>query len=91
MFVKQVTGTSGPTAGGARRGEKASDLETTYRVMRALHLLKEKPKDVAKLREFVAHVPEQGRRVRGDAGAPSTMSGVYYAAIISKWLDDMEK
>src|SRR5262249_34299237 len=31
-----------------------SDLETTYRVMRAFHMLKEKPADVAKLQAFIA-------------------------------------
>ena len=36
-----------------KKGEKASDIETTYRVMRAIMLLKEKPKDVKKLREFL--------------------------------------
>lgn len=62
-----------------------SDAETTYRVMRALMLLKEKPKDPEGAAKFVASCrrPDGGYGV--DATAPSSMSGVYYAAKISEW------
>jgi hypothetical protein len=59
--------------------------------MRAFHLLKEKPKDVAALRKFVASCRNADGGYGVTPGAPSSMSGVYYAAIVSKWLDDMEK
>lgn len=76
--------------GWGKKGEKASDIETTYRVMRALMLLKEKPKDVKKLRAFVeAHRNKDGGYAT-KPGDKSSMSGVYYCAIVSKWLDDME-
>lgn len=63
-----------------------SDAETTYRVMRALMLLKERPKDPEGVAKFVASCrrPDGGYGV--DAEAPSSMSGVYYAAKISGWL-----
>jgi prenyltransferase beta subunit len=77
--------------GWGKKGEKASDIETTYRVMRAFMLLKEKPKDVKKLRAFIdAHRNKNGGYAT-KPGDKSSMSGVYYAAIISKWLDEMEK
>jgi hypothetical protein len=77
--------------GWGKAGESASDLESTYRVMRALRLLKAKPADPAKLRGFVALCRKADGGYGVTAGAPSTMSGVYYAAIVSKWLDDLEK
>ncbi|MDY3561402.1 terpene cyclase/mutase family protein [Gemmata sp. JC673] len=76
--------------GWGKQGAKASDIETTYRVMRALMLLKEPPKDVKKLREFIAaHRNKDG----GYATAPgdkSSIGGVYYSVVVSKWLDGME-
>jgi hypothetical protein len=75
-----------PDGGFGKAGTKTSDAETTYRVMRAFHLLKEKPKDVPKLMEFL------GRHRNGDGGygtapgQPSTVSGTYYVAIIGYWL-----
>ncbi|MBM3979210.1 MAG: hypothetical protein FJ304_02780 [Planctomycetes bacterium] len=73
-----------------KTGEKASDIETTYRVMRALMLLKEKPKDTKKLRTFVeAHrTDDHGFAIK--PGAKASMSGAYYCVIVSKWLDEMD-
>jgi hypothetical protein len=73
--------------GGWGVGEgKPCDLESTYRVMRALHLLGEQPKDPAKLRGFLRSCrnPDGGYAVT--PGGPSSMSGVYYAAMIEGWL-----
>ena len=76
--------------GWAKEGAKTSDIESTFRVVRAYTLFKEKPKDVKKLRAFVeSHRNADG----GYATKPvdrSTMSGVYYATIVTKWLDEME-
>jgi hypothetical protein len=77
--------------GWSKEGAKASDIETTYRVMRAFMLMKQKPKDVKKLREFIA---EHRHKDGGSATKPGdkpNMSGTYYCTIISKWLDDLEK
>ena len=77
--------------GWGKKGEKSSDIESTYRVMRALMLLKEKPKDVKKLREFIASHRNKDGGYATKPGEKSTMSGVYYNTIITKWLDEMEK
>ena len=70
---------------------KASDIETTYRVMRALMLLKSPPKDVKKLREFIASHRNKDGGYTTEPSQPSSMSGVYYNTIVAKWLDEMEK
>lgn len=68
---------------------KESDIETTYRVMRAFVLLKEKPNARNKLREFIdAHRNKDGGYAV-KPGDKSSMSGAYYCTIITKWLDEM--
>ncbi len=66
---------------------KESDMETTYRVMRAYHMLKALP-DVQKLRGFVdsCRNPDGGYGVT--PGKPSTVSGTYYAATVQHWLEE---
>ena len=76
--------------GWGKKGEKASDIETTYRVMRALMLLKERPKDAVKLRAFVESHRNADSGYATKPGDKSSMSGAYYCVIVSKWLDDME-
>jgi prenyltransferase beta subunit len=74
--------------GWGKKGENASDIETTYRVMRALMLLKEKPREAQKLRAYIeAHRNKDGGYAT-KPGDPSSMSGVYYCAIVSKWLNE---
>jgi prenyltransferase beta subunit len=80
-----------PDGGWNKEGEKASDIETTYRVMRAYMLLKEKPKDPKKLRELIESHRNKDGGYAVEPGDKSSMSGVYYAAIINHWLDEMEK
>lgn len=74
--------------GWGKKGEKASDIESTYRVMRAFHLLNEKPKDVAKLREFVGKHRNADGGYATKPGEASSMSGAYYAAIVTAWAKD---
>jgi prenyltransferase beta subunit len=76
-----------PDGGFGKAGEKASDGETTYRVMRAFHLLGEKPKNVAKLKDFLAKCRNADGGYGVAPGQPSTVSGAYYAAIIAHWLE----
>ncbi len=73
------------------KGAKTSDLGSTYRVMRALYLLKKKPKDVAKLRGLISKCRNHDRGYGVKPGDPSTIGAVYYAAIITHWLDELEK
>lgn len=70
--------------------DKTSDAETTYRVMRALMLMKEKPKDVDGVKKFLASCRRKDGGYGTDADAPSSMSGVYYFAKITEWLKAME-
>jgi hypothetical protein len=62
-----------------------SDLETTYRVMRCFHMLKEQP-DAEACRAFLARC----RNVDGGYGVvpgqPSSVSGTYYAGSVLHWL-----
>jgi prenyltransferase beta subunit len=73
------------------KGAKTSDLGSTYRVMRAVYLFKEKPKDVAKLRRFIAKCRNADGGYGVKPGDPSTIGSVYYAAIITHWLDQLQK
>jgi hypothetical protein len=43
------------------------------------------------MRDFVASCRNKDGGYGVKPGDPSTMSGAYYAAIVSKWLDEMEK
>jgi prenyltransferase beta subunit len=72
--------------GGWGKEEAAgSDLETTYRVMRCFHMLKEQP-DTSACRAFL------GRCRNGDGGygvapgQPSGVSGTYFAGSVLHWL-----
>jgi hypothetical protein len=77
-----------PDGGYGKEETTESDLETCYRVVRALVMLKEKPADVKALRGFVA----QCRNTDGGYGlAPrqqSTTSTTYFAAILLHWLEE---
>jgi prenyltransferase beta subunit len=79
-----------PDGGYGRAGAKGSDLESTYRVMRAYVLLKERPKNRNGMRAFI----DKCRNVDGGFGIKpgdaSTVAGTYFATIIVKWLDAME-
>lgn len=77
--------------GYGRGGAKGSDLESTYRVMRAFMLMKERPKNRAAMREFIARCRNKDGGYGVKPGEPSSASGVYFAAIITHWLDNMEK
>jgi hypothetical protein len=72
--------------GWSKKGEDSSDLESTYRVMRALMLLKIKPKDLRALQKFVESHRNPDGGYAAKRGEKSSVSGVYYAAIISKWI-----
>jgi hypothetical protein len=66
---------------------KESDLESTYRVLRAYHMLKAKP-DVDKLRGFIDACRNKDGGYSVTPGKPSTVSATYYAAIVQHWLDE---
>ncbi len=65
-----------------------SDLETTYRVMRCYHMLKEQPDGTAKLREFVAKCRNDDGGYGVAPGEKSAVGSTYFASIILHWLDE---
>ena len=77
--------------GWGKKGEKGSELEATYRVMRAIYLFHEKPKDAAKLRAFVAKCRNADGGYGVKPGEASAAGPTYYAAIVTHWLDAMGK
>ena len=66
----------------------ASDLATCYRVMRSLHMLKAVPQDPGRLRAFLDSCRNDDGGYGVAKGKPSSASGTYYAAIITRWLDE---
>jgi prenyltransferase beta subunit len=65
-----------------------SDLESTYRILRAFVMLKEKPSDVPGLRAFIARCQNADGGFGVAPGQPSSVSGTYFAAILLHWLGD---
>lgn len=76
--------------GGYGKAEKPaeSDLETSYRVVRALVLLKEKPADPAKLRALVTKCRNKDGGYGVAPGQASSGPATYYAATLTHWLAD---
>jgi prenyltransferase beta subunit len=77
--------------GWGKTGATGSDLESTYRVMRACMLMKEFPADAGKLRGFIAKCRNADGGYGTKPDEASSMSGVYYAGMVGKWLDGLEK
>jgi hypothetical protein len=73
--------------GFGKDGAKGSDLETSYRVMRGFHMLKDVP-DVKKLRSFIASCRNDDGGYSVAPGQKSNASGTYFAAVILHWLDE---
>jgi prenyltransferase beta subunit len=67
---------------------ETSDLETTYRVTRSLHMLKVKPADPDRVRAFIAKCRNTDGGYGVAPGLLSSASGTYFAAIILHWLDE---
>ena len=72
--------------GFGKAGDASSDLETSYRVMRAMHLLKIQPKDPAALRHFLSMCANKDGGYAVQPGNPSTGGSTYYAVTILGWL-----
>lgn len=84
-IVKSLNAGQRADGGYGKAGEKGSDLESCYQVMRAFHMVKNTP-DSDKLRAFVATCrnPDGGYGIT--PGKPSTAPATYYASIILHWL-----
>ena len=69
----------------------ASDLESTYRVLRAFHMLKAAPEDTGRLRAFLDSCRNDDGGYGVARGQPSSASGTYFVSIITHWLDEKGK
>jgi len=67
---------------------ESSDLETSYRVMRAFHMLGARPADPGRLRDFIASCRNDDGGYGPAKGQPSGASATYNAAIILHWLEE---
>ena len=65
---------------------ETSDLESTYRVMRAFVMLKTMPDNVEGVRSFVAKCRNDDHGYGVRPNQPSSIGATYYAAIINHWL-----
>jgi prenyltransferase beta subunit len=75
-----------PDGGWGKEEEQGSDLETSYRVMRSLVMLKEKP-DEAKLRAFIAKCRNADGGYGMSPGQKSNVGATYFASIILHWME----
>jgi hypothetical protein len=74
--------------GFGKAGTERSDPETTYRVMRAFHMLKTQPEGADRVRAFIARHRNDDGGYGIAPGQPSNVSGTYFAAIILHWLNE---
>jgi prenyltransferase beta subunit len=86
-IIKALNAGQREDGGFGKGGEKGSDLESSYRIMRAFHMLKQKP-NADKLREFVAKCRNKDGGYGVSPGKESTVSSTYFAGIILHWLDE---
>jgi hypothetical protein len=88
LHVKNLQLGQREDGGWGKAAAKTSDLETTYRVMRALYLAKAKPQNLEALTKFLAKCRNADGGYGVTPGEASSLSGVYYYAVIQKWLSE---
>jgi prenyltransferase beta subunit len=86
QVLKAIKEGQRPNGGYGKEGADVSDLETTYRVMRAFVMLKARPDDVEGVRTFVAKCRNDDAAYCVSPGQESSVGATYYAAIITHWL-----
>jgi prenyltransferase beta subunit len=84
--VKALKAGQRADGGFGKEEDAGSDLETTYRVMRAFMMLKEKPDD-AKLRAFIGKCRNADGGYGVTPGQASSVSGTYFAGIVLHWME----
>jgi prenyltransferase beta subunit len=77
-----------PDGGFGKDSSATSDLETSYRIMRAFVMLKEKLSSPGRCRAFVAKCRNADGGYGLAPGQPSSASGTYFASILLHWLAD---
>ncbi|MGL4419993.1 MAG: prenyltransferase/squalene oxidase repeat-containing protein [Gemmataceae bacterium] len=68
-------------------GQTGFDIDTTYRIMRCLHLCKIPHPAPDTLRKTLSGCRNADGGYGVKPGAPSSMSGVYYCTILAAWLN----
>jgi prenyltransferase beta subunit len=76
-----------PDGGFGKESDAKSDLESCYRVVRAFHMLHEKPDAVACLR-FITRCRNADGGYAIAPGQTSTVAATYFASIIQHWLSE---
>jgi len=69
---------------------ETSDLSTTYRLMRAVYMVKAKP-DLARLRAFIDRCRNPDAGYGPTPGQPATASATYNAGIVLHWIEELQK
>jgi hypothetical protein len=72
--------------GGFGKDDSGSDLETTYRVMRAFAMLKCRPLRPDRVAVFVAACRDADHGYALRPGLPSQMAPTYFASAVLRWL-----
>jgi prenyltransferase beta subunit len=72
--------------GFGKAGAEGSDLESSYRIMRLFHMLKQKPADVPGLKKFIDKCRNDDGGYGVAPGQPSSASATYFASSILGWL-----
>ncbi|MGL4554390.1 MAG: prenyltransferase/squalene oxidase repeat-containing protein, partial [Gemmataceae bacterium] len=67
-------------------GVGKSDLETSYRVVRAYHMLEHRPAKSDALKAFIARCRNDDGGYGVAPGQPSSAGGTYFAGILLHWL-----
>ncbi len=70
--------------GGWAKEEGGSDLSSTYRVMRAFFMMKEKP-DLPRLRGLIASCRNADGSYGVAPGKPGDLGGTYFATTVNRW------
>jgi hypothetical protein len=71
--------------GGWSKDDGPSDLGSSYRIMRALFMMKEKP-DVPRLQAFIARCRRPDGSYAASPEGQGSLGSTYFAAIILRWL-----
>ena len=91
LLIARIDEGQRPDGGWGKLNEKSSDLDSTYRVMRAFLLMKQKPAKLDIVKAFVEKCRNKDGGSGVKPGEPSSMSGAYYSSTITKWMELLEK
>ena len=87
VSIKALAAEQLPDGGWAAKGDK-SDLSSTYRVMRALRMLKARP-DLPKVTGFIQSCRNSDGGYGPQPGQPSAIGPTYFASITLSWIEEM--